>query len=128
MSKLPREINEDPRWGICCCFDHDKYQIFTYDHDRNRTPHFHVVDTKTYGKNFHCRILINKPRYYKGETTKLSNYSIKELCKSLDIVNSGNGIISPFSNWFQIVNDWNSENNKQVKIKKRPDYTKLNGD
>ena len=97
MSKLPKPISDSPGWSTCSKFG--DYQIFIEEDDKIQIPHFHVVDTKTYGEKFHCRILINKPHYYKGETSKLSKENIKLMCQVLDSNIKHSFIDQPVTGW-----------------------------
>lgn len=117
MSDLPKPLSNSTGWSTCISFG--KYQIFVEEGDSLKIPHFHVVDKLTYGKKFHCRILINKPHYYKGETTKLNKTDIKLICKSLDNQISKE---NAYTGWQDILVSWYDWNSKISLTKKRPNY------
>ena len=122
MSKLLKSTKENPHMNLC--FSFSKYHILVYDHDEITQPHFHVVDIKTYGKHFHCRILINKPKYYKGETTKLSKQDINMMCFMFNCSYFDKSTMdNPQNLWDLIINTWNYKNKQKVKLnKEKPDY------
>ena len=124
MSKLLENLEENPRVNICCSFGY--FNILVFDHDSITQPHFHVVDIDTWGKKFHCRILINKPEYYKGETSKLNSLDINLLCTQLDYFKFTKRMIKPQKLWDIIITKWNSHNKQKVKVnKERPYYMEL---
>ena len=127
MSDLPHPFDENPNWDIITTFSDGKYAILTYENDPKHIPHFHIVDTKSWGQNFHCRILINKPKYYRGETSKLTKRDIKNMCNSLDSILDGVGVVHSFSQWEYLINTWNCNTTGKIQVKetkKRPDYFK----
>ena len=125
MSKLPENLKNNFRidTGGIFCGELGLYDIIIWENDKIKVPHFHIVDSKTQGKKFHCRMLIEKPKYYKGETSKLSQQDLIELCKHFDYC--GYQGKKRFSNWNKLVTNWNQINKKKVSIKIRPEYEQL---
>ena len=125
MSKLIE--NPKTSTGYNSCYGFAKYLILTKDHDSITQPHFYVIDSKTYGKEFCSVILINKPKYYKGETHKLTQ---KEIFQMMIMFQTAyydeQGMIRHGYRWEDIILSWNYKNKQKVKLtKKIPDYSKL---
>ena len=41
-----------------------QYSVWIRNNDGENIPHFHILDTQTYGKNFNCAIFIEDNRYF----------------------------------------------------------------
>ena len=69
-----------------CGFIGDNYEIVVYEFDKYQIPHFHIIDSKTKGKKFNCRIKIESPAYLEIKGKKndhLDNTQIELLCKEI---------------------------------------------
>jgi len=123
MSLLNVSVLDNDRCGYGKCFCNNEFQIVVWDDDLIPIPHFHVIDAKTFGKEFHTRILIEKPEYYKGETTKFTNQQIKSMIQHF---NSIEDKIDMFrTKWQTLLFFWNLNNQTKVTNQSIPDYTKL---
>lgn len=122
MSKMLEDTNENPRLNFC--FSFSNYYVIIFDHDKTTQPHFHVVDWKTYGKKFNSKILINKAKYYKGETDKLNQRDITMLQYMLNCSYfNKNTMVKPQNLWELLIATWNSKNKQKVRLnKEKPNY------
>lgn len=126
MTKTIANSKENPRLNFC--FSFYNYHVIIYDHDKTTQPHFHVIDWKTYGKKFSCRILINKAKYCEGENDKLTQHDITMLQYMLNCnYYTDDAMSEPQSLWKLLITIWNSKNKQKVKLdKEKPDYLLLN--
>lgn len=108
-------------------FYNGKFMILMLYDDGYDAPHFVVVDSKTGGKNFCCRILMRRGSYYPGEDTRLTERQIKSLIKYLftPIKHRCYGVLSSVTWWSHMVNSWNSMSEYKTTTRV-PDYSKLN--
>lgn len=86
--------------------------IIIYTNDNGNIPHFHIVDTATWGNKFHSCVYIEEPKYFyhTGKEDKLNSKMRKELIKFLQAPDF-EGIFN--TNWDALLYEWNKNNNRK---------------
>jgi len=101
------------------------YQIYIHTNDPGNTPHFHIWDLSTRGKNFHTCVRIDCPKYFHhtGKEYVLNSKQRKELMSFLNNIDKDSG----FTNWKWLILEWNRYNsNVRIDVNTSiPDYTQL---
>lgn len=110
------ELTKSERCSVVSILN--EYDIVTYDFDKLSEPHFHVIDNKTKGQEFDCRIKIKTPEYLDSKD-KLTDGQIDQL---IEILNSSYDNIN---NWKWLLLTWDLNNDIEVDDFDIPDYTKL---
>ena len=121
MSKLPESVVNNGRCGYGDVFFNKKFQIIVWDKDKISEPHFHIIDTETSGRKFHCRISLVKPKYINETSSYLSSRQINSLIRHLSTRHKRLKSVR----WNLLIGSWNMNNQKQIHSKKIPDYKKL---
>lgn len=124
MSKLPESVVNNGRVSIGGLFYNKKLEIYIWDNDKIKEPHFHILDKETLGQKFHCRILLKKAKYVEGEDCKLSKRQIKSLIECFKRIDSATKPMN-MNCWTLTVWHWNRNNKNKAWYKRMPDYTKL---
>ncbi len=102
----------------------NNYTIIVWTNDTGNIPHFHIVDSSTYGNKFHTCIKIEKAEYFhhSGKEDVLNHKERKELMKFLNSNDKWGE-----QNWVVLLKEWERNNsNMSIDIKQPiPDYTNI---
>jgi len=101
-----------------------KYTIVVTSSNRKRIPCIHVIDCKTFGSEFDCKISLTESRYLKDTPDILTVKQKYDLIKTLQT--KTDSVFGKKSIWFLYMYSFKISNKSNLDINmEMPDYTTL---